>query len=256
MERCPPQLALLAALSGFVAGCQQTVALGAECPSFHTRCEQGEAGDGDSSQDENPSDGGTPARADASFEPSASNDEPVFGMRNPSFELTRGSGGEISKLGKSEIEPWYTCRDGLVASSEADLPGSDQKGAVRPQDGNTLVSLSFPLGVALGAGLFQQLERPLAAGKRVAFVIDVRSVTRDDDRLSLVVWGANTACLAQEELAASRTVADDEGWVSLCISFVPRRDFAQIGLEARSSQVLGEGSRLMIDHIRTSPDCK
>jgi hypothetical protein len=88
-------------------------------------------------------------------------------------------------------------------------------------------------------------------------MIDVRNTSADDDPLSLVISGTNTGCIAQERLAESREVTEAEGWVSLCMRFDLPRDYEEIALEARSSHaLLGERSRLLIDHIRTSPDCR
>jgi hypothetical protein len=268
MRRAPPHFALAPAAAFLlpVWGCQETVTLGAECPAFRESCPSGEReGDGgDTGEPPQDGDAGPAAIDGAAHSPADAGDDgsdetPVFGIRNPSFELTRGNGGEISKLGASEIEPWYTCRDGLTATSEAELreESDDEPRVTTAQDGETLVTLNFPLGVALGAGLFQELERPLRKGQHVAFMIDVRNTSADDDPLSLVISGTNTGCIAQERLAESREVTEAEGWFSLCMRFDLPRDYEEIALEARSSHaLLGERSRLLIDHIRTSPDCR
>jgi hypothetical protein len=257
------RVVLLASLS-FGWGCQETVALGSECPRFGEACLHSgmdpatadDDGDANVAEDAGmrTEDAGLPGDAGAAA-------DGVLGIQNPSFELTRGDGGQVTTLGDNAIEPWYTCRDGLSAVHEADLraePEGEPSAAdlVAPSDGASFVSVTVPFGVGVSTQLFQRLRSPLGQGRRYAFVVDVQSESGAQDNLALHVWGARASCLPSVHLFASAPLHDGAGWVPVCVSFELERDVQELVLEARSSNLLAAPSRLFVDHLHRSADCK
>ena len=79
--------------------------------------------------------------------------------------------------------------------------------------------------------LFQELEEPLHAGQEYAFAIDVLSASSGRNILLLEAWGENDACELDHLLAATEVIEDGD-WRTVCLRFVPDRDYTQLGLRA------------------------
>jgi len=177
-------------------------------------------------------------------------------IRNPSFELTRGTFGGIAyspinplPLGTNLIEPWGACRTGFNAVASAEAVRGSGINDVVPQNGASLIEVELTFGGR--AGLRQTLATPLRAGTRYAFRIDVRASVDDDDRM-LEFYSSQLDCVMGSKLTEVGPIGS-EGWQSVCVSFVPPTDAPQLILVPTAS---GIGGRLFLDNLRADPTCR
>lgn len=248
-------------------GCGDTIALGSECPPFGEECiertprqRQPEPNDAAS--------GGSPAVDAGSVEmPDGQvallsdgggigpGSFPAF--ENPSLEITAGSlaGGLISSF-TALVSPWLSCSPpgfGPGAYPRADLRANFPVGSpaanevLAPTNGMSLVNASPD-----GTSIAQTLQEPLLAGKPYAFVVDL-AATQNSTDLVLDVQGSS-GCFAPQTLATTPAVTAGT-WSSVCVRFVPDRDYSSIMLAASSASA-ATGTRIFIDNIRADASCQ
>jgi hypothetical protein len=192
---------------------------------------------------------------------------------NASFELTKGSTGDLTTLSGNEVSPWEACQPvgagsafttGLRVESSVELAAGAQGAGspavtVKPTDGDYFVGASFLFSAPLPIPLVQKLSEPLHAGVRYAFGIDVRSATQARNFLLLEAWGENGTCTLEKKLYGTQTLMDG-GWRRICIAFTPDRDYAQFvlkaGLEGTLTSAFTLDAQLFFDHMAPDPNCR
>lgn len=288
--------AWLAACATFaLLGCEETVALGTECPPIGRLCLLGsdatpalDAGVGAGTDGggqvgiDDPlfdaaafaiDDGGIPLLAvdDAGF---GAMGEAFPALRNPSFLITGGAAGGVTAVINvsvdvpAEIAPWEACQ--LVDLKV--VPGLNftavtvarkvtyTNGVITPTEGDSFLSITFPDFVPTAIAeipISQQLMSPLRAGVTYGFAMDVR--TADPTTTHTVkVYGSNTRCGRDHKLASADVPAGD-AWTTVCVRFTPTGNYTYLSLAAGSGALIQSPFTtpgLFIDNIRLATGCK
>jgi hypothetical protein len=198
------------------------------------------------------------ASADASTVDGALPSAALFpGLRNGSFEVTRGQPGALAfepvdsvPLGGTLADPWAACFFGFSALAISESTRGSGTQDVRPTEGAVLVEAD--VGVTGLSGLRQRLSAPLQVGQRYGFRIDVRATP--DAAIELELWGAYFDCARDTKLAQVPLPGD--GWSSVCVSFEASRDFSQLMLLPVNRGVPGGSPRAFLDNLRADPSCR
>jgi hypothetical protein len=256
-------LALLT--SAPLAACDTVVVLGTDCPPLRGTCPAPDADAPEDDADTPDPDAGVPRSDAGTDDPDASEEggadaevdsgPGIFpDLQNVSFELSDGGseGALPALMMPSPIAPWYACRTGLSVASSVRAGATN----VTPQAGSTFLGDSFPI-VALNInGLNQDLDPPLKAGQRYAFMVDLWAEGGRTSVLELEVLSAVGCLLPLTHLASSGALPNGS-WQSRCMRFKPERDVSTLVLMVIApEEYVNIGARLYVDNIRSDPECQ
>jgi hypothetical protein len=190
---------------------------------------------------------------------------------NPSFELVDGGReGDVVETTpgapspvETSIAPWYTCRRGISVSSSVTygLPGNQY--TVRPVDGDTFITDTFPIVVGNANGITQDLSAPLLPGQRYAFAVEVwaeRDPLMFSEPVLELAVSDGFGCLLGRKIGMSQSITPD-GWRKACITFTTPA-VSQLQPSIRTLMLLINAPNdpvnfapMHFDNIRPDPEC-
>jgi hypothetical protein len=279
-------------------GCQEVVELGTQCPPGSACSESSLANASDAGVGVNPSadssvprfvageagsDGGMPM--DGLPGDAATGGSAVFpDIRNPSFEVTSGQGGDLAVIDISVnqpgiVDPWRACQLVNFNSGDTAAPYTTVSTAVHSIESSTTVgsgasattvhaadrdsflAMSYPgfiPSVLVVIPISQALGTPLVAGTRYAFAVKLLRVdpTRD---YSLRVYGSGEQCLPASSPWAEVAVPAASDWQTACVEFTASTDASYLMLAAGTSYVglapANNVTAFLVDDIHPEPGC-
>jgi len=176
------------------------------------------------------------------------------GFQNPSFERTSGRGpGDLAVNAAGALSPWVACA--IPIGQFNFLHVEQNANNVFPTDGSYYLSYSYMYFVDISMPVAQTLPTPLKAGRRYAFLVDVRSQSGDDEQLGLLVKGGNTPCVVPTTLASGDYLPNDQ-WTTQCITFTPSIDMSEIAFMPKNKNGIAVTNRFNVDNIRPDPSCQ
>jgi hypothetical protein len=169
---------------------------------------------------------------------------------------------------ESGIAPWYTCRTGFSINNSVTYdPLNGPPVTIRPKEGDTFLTDTFPIFIGNLNGLAQYFAEPLKPGQHYAFAVDLyaqpdftsMAIPTPNPGLALDLSTADAlGCIFGRKLTNSVTVPPG-AWTKVCLNFLTPPEGGLLppirGVMMQAGATIGAFSALHIDNIRADPTC-